>query len=389
MSGVSEYMLHLESLGLSGLKDAEVCNRHIDDYAIRDFISSKSKTKACSYCKARRTVSFEVLLTFIMRSILRHYTDAAEFMPYDSSEGGYLGPTYGPDELIDDIVGLDINSDQLREDIISCIDDRAWSDPETFHDSEREILYYHWHFFTEVVKHQSRYFFPVTKRFKTFTYKQNAFDILLEIGKQIKSFQMIRTIRQYHRFYRCRQHRTHDEVSSMKDIAAPPNDKAVQANRMSPSGISMFYAAFDETVAVSETLDLASKDKRFFTTGLFTNRKPLRVIDFTKLPRRVSMFDLKLAKSYNIVGFLHDFVNDLIKPISHDGAEHIDYVPTQVVTEYFRFFYSDVEKMNIDGVIYPSSRKKGEAACVLFLNHEESMEELKLDPSSLKTKVIP
>lgn len=140
MSGVMEEAEWLNSLGLTEIKETNVCWRHIDDYAIKAFIKKKSVDENCTYCNARKSVSFESLMLYMMPCIMNHYTDAAEFMPYDSEEGGYIGSTYSPDELIDDMVGLTINNDELREDIISSIDDRAWSDPNTLHDSEREKL---------------------------------------------------------------------------------------------------------------------------------------------------------------------------------------------------------------------------------------------------------
>lgn len=34
--------------------------------------------------------------------------------------------------------------------------------------------------------------------------------------------------------------------------------------------------------------------------------------------------------------FLREFVKSITLPVVHDGREHIEYVPTQVLTEYFR-----------------------------------------------------
>ena len=40
---------------------------------------------------------------------------------------------------------------------------------------------------------------------------------------------------------------------------------------------------------------------------------------------------------------------------------------TQVVAEYLRFIHKGPEDQPIDGILYPSSRQKGAAACVLFI----------------------
>jgi hypothetical protein len=67
-----------------------------------------------------------------------------------------------------------------------------------------------------------------------------------------------------------------------------------------------------------------------------------------------------LAPYFDLV-FVHAFARDLAKPITLDGREHIEYVPTQVVTEYLRF----VMPQSIDGILF-SSAQNGGVNCVIF-----------------------
>jgi hypothetical protein len=62
---------------------------------------------------------------------------------------------------------------------------------------------------------------------------------------------------------------------------------------------------------------------------------------------------------------MRDFVEDFTKPIERSDRAHADYVPTQVVTEYFRHVYRTDDNHQIDGMIYPSS-KTGDKAIVIF-----------------------
>ncbi|WP_146060416.1 RES domain-containing protein [Amycolatopsis sp. CA-128772] len=66
------------------------------------------------------------------------------------------------------------------------------------------------------------------------------------------------------------------------------------------------------------------------------------------------------SQRYDLV-FLHRFAADLGKPIALDGREHIEYVATQVVTEYLRFVSSNA----VDGILYRSAQNDG-VCCVLF-----------------------
>ena len=59
------------------------------------------------------------------------------------------------------------------------------------------------------------------------------------------------------------------------------------------------------------------------------------------------------------------FIEDFRKPVEKDGREHINYVPTQIVTEYFRSVVK-IGGGTVDGVRYRSSRRKDGICCVLF-----------------------
>ncbi|WP_165741461.1 RES domain-containing protein, partial [Pseudoalteromonas sp. Z1A6] len=69
-----------------------------------------------------------------------------------------------------------------------------------------------------------------------------------------------------------------------------------------------------------------------------------------------------------------DFIKDFTKPIERADRVHIDYVPTQIVTEYFRHILSKKESMKVDGVIYPSSKNKRHKAVVIFADNEQCVE---------------
>ena len=62
-------------------------------------------------------------------------------------------------------------------------------------------------------------------------------------------------------------------------------------------------------------------------------------------------------------------------------SEDIEYVPTQVFTEYIRHRYEDIEGNPIGGILYPSSRNPGGISCVLFIMNEQCV-----DKHSIKKK---
>ena len=375
----------MEEMGLSHILDRRICLAHIDDYAIKGLIRRESWNGVCSYCGRKKSVtSFNKLMPFIMKGIRNYYTEAVNFMSYDSREGGYLGETFDTHELIIDEIGLDSDNQNVINDIIDCIEDSAWTNPNTYYDSEGDILQYHWNDFKQVVKHKSRYFFSQPRRFKTEEYNRDVYKILDEIGKGVTSLNLLTHLPASTELFRCRQHEDAVHIMVANEIVSPPEEYAISHNRMSPAGISMFYCAFDSDTAKIETINVKNHQNSVCTSAVFKTNTRLSMVDFTKLPRLPSIFDLKAKKKFYLINFLQQFVRDLSRPIAHDGKEHIEYIPTQVITEFFRFTYA---KSAIDGIIYPSSRIGGKA-CVLFMDHEESLANLEFVNTALVREKI-
>ncbi|MGO8849847.1 MAG: RES family NAD+ phosphorylase [Mycobacterium sp.] len=144
-------------------------------------------------------------------------------------------------------------------------------------------------------------------------------------------------------------------------LGPAPIDKA-GANRMSPAGISMFYGATDIDTAVAEIG--AHSSHSWAVVGEFKAAEELRVVDLSNLPDLPSIFDTdeKAIERYDGVAFLHRFVKDLTLPIVLDGREHIDYVPTQVLTEYLRYSFP----APLHGLQFPSAQGSGHNVVLFF-----------------------
>jgi len=108
---------------------------------------------------------------------------------------------------------------------------------------------------------------------------------------------------------------------------------------MSPAGIPMFYGAVDGYTAVAETPTGRIEKSQIISVAEFVSVKEFWVVDLSTLPRIPSRFSETSRHERGAIRFLHDFVSDLSKPVKKDGREHIEYVPTQIVTEYFRHVF--------------------------------------------------
>ena len=132
---------------------------------------------------------------------------------------------------------------------------------------------------------------------------------------------------------------------------------------MSPAGISMFYGCADVPTVVAEIG--AHSSGRFAVVGEFVTTKPLRLVDLASLPPIPSLFDPDEREGFYELSFLHSLARDLSAPVVLDGREHIEYVPTQVVTEYLRW----LPDSRTDGILFASAQNGG-VCCVIFCGPE-------------------
>lgn len=365
--------------------DRFVCSNHFSDTAIKKYIKSHSNLGTCDYChdnRVRRVIALNDLSEFMTEAIGRYYDDAANWLGYDSAEGGYLGSTFDTYDILFNELELDIDDPKLQDDLYYSMPDTVWCHQDPYGLSQSEEMDFDWKYFKNVVKHKARYSFFYIKKVKDegfAEYTVNISDILTEIAGLISKYKLITTLSGGEVFYRCRQHNVKDEVAEARDIAAPPTANAIYSNRMSPAGISMFYAGFDTDTSVLETVDSTDVTNPYYTVGRFSSNNNIMVVDFSKLPVRPSIFDTDKQDDYHPITFLRKLVADLSQPVAKDGREHIEYVPTQIITEYIRYILSRKPKHKVGGIVYPSAKDLRKKACVLFLDNEETLKELKFE----------
>lgn len=104
----------------------------------------------------------------------------------------------------------------------------------------------------------------------------------------------------------------------------------------------MFYGALDVDTAIAETREPGNIGK-IMSMGTFKPVREITILDLARLPNILGVFNEAGRELIQPIRFLHPFADDISRPIAHDGREHIEYVPTQVVTEYVRQAFRDVD----------------------------------------------
>ena len=373
-------------LGMSIPNSTKVCSHHFDNYGLKEFVLRNADWGNCDYCNSKRKViAIADLLKFIGQQINYFYRSADdESISFESREGGYQGPVFDGYDLLEKIE-LDVDNDILRKHISTCFQNQMWCKKNPFDPFENKILLYNWNKFSETVKHKSRYVFFQTD-FNESYYDTPVHNILNRIGRIVEDLSLFKSIKIGTKIYRSRQHKNENDILSGKNITSPPNEYAKFSNRMSPAGISMFYGGFDSKTCYLETVDFKKiLDNPYYTTAYFKNNRVLTLIDLTKLPEIPSIFDESWGKFLYVILFMKDFIKDLSKDIARDDKEHYEYVPTQIVTEFFRYSFKAQNKIPVDGIIYPSAKNRDKNALVLFFDNKASLDVLEYEPLSKKT----
>ena len=79
-------------------------------------------------------------------------------------------------------------------------------------------------------------------------------------------------------------------------------------------------------------------------------RQPLTILDLTTVPQPSSKFNDEADERDARMDNLAEFVQRIIRPVIVDGNHPVDYAPTQIITEAFRWW----SKPKIDGIAYRS-----------------------------------
>ena len=190
--------------------------------------------------------------------------------------------------------------------------------------------------------------------------------MLSAIGDRIARMELFLTFPAHSTVYRARYCERDQFLRTPQELGPPPPERAVVANRMSPPGIVVFYAALDAETALLETATAPGR----FAVGEFRVLRALRLLDLTELPDVPGFFaSIPDSQPWGRLDaqFFSELVHDLTRPIARDDRVHIEYIPTQVVTEYCRMSFHHEHNIDpFDGIFYPSARNSGRPALVLF-----------------------
>lgn len=370
---------HMMEQGYNSSIDSSICPDCIDEDGIKAFINENCTTEitTCSYCNNTNveTCNMGRVVGYIHECIKTEWSDPAGVLPFESAEGGYQGEVLDTYDLLWQL-GVNVNDETILDDIANSIDQSHWSETNYFSLSPDKTLTYGWKSFCQFVISKSRYFFLSAPN-ESYDVNQhdemNPIEILDSVASIIKELNMLKELPTSQQIKRVRIVDDYTEATTASDLGSPPLEFCKMANRMSPAGIPMFYGAFDLETSIKETYEPEPSLTKKAVVGNFHPCRTLYLIDLSQEFKIPTLFDKDQTFRFE-KRFLYDFIKDFTKPIERADSAHIEYVPTQIVTEYFRHVLSKDSSMKIDGVIYPSSKNKKHKAVVIFADNEQCVE---------------
>ncbi|KRP85796.1 hypothetical protein AOQ72_03865 [Bradyrhizobium yuanmingense] len=352
-----------------------VCDKCFNDEDIQGYVQGMAEKKKCDFCgrvsKAPIAAPLGDVAEYIAERICSYYDDPANAgLPYESAEGGYQGVTYITLEVFDEM-GLDFprkGGERLRDELAERMPHELWSDAEPFRLSEHERLRFSWESFCDLIKHKLRYFFAQKARDEDdeILTPSQILRLIFSYAEDVNAFI---TLPKGTPLFRARHQAKGETFATAGTLGPPPVEVAVQTNRMSPPGIVMTYVADDRETALAETASAPGT----FAIGEFTTERDAVILDLTHLPQAPGIFaQIPESMEYDPrprLIFLRMLSEEISRPIARDNRIHIEYVPTQVITEYLRTAV-EVDGKKVDGIRYRSSRKNAGTAIVLFADRD-------------------
>ncbi len=353
-----------------GEVDGALCFEHIIDPALADRFTGHVDAIECSVCgrsggdSGPFAVRYEYLLGVVMETVRHFYADADAVLPWNSEDHALVGPQADTWEVVADVASGAF-APEVEDDVLSLLTDvigdgTSWTS--WMSDADTDDLDYAWDQFAQITRYGSRLVIAVGRpgdpptQLAAFLeqfvlYASDALGLVAELPAGT-------------RFYRGRLSESPRAIRKHSDDLGPAPEGRAAANRMSPAGIGLFYASADEQTAIAEIAGHGVEP--FAVIGEFSSTRATRVLDFTRQPPQISPFDLERREHARLGRFLAAFVRYISEPVIPDGRQHVEYAPTQVLTEYLRW----VPEPRLDGIALPSAQT-GRPTYVMFSSRDD------------------
>jgi hypothetical protein len=350
--------------------DDAVCPECFRDAGLKAFIKDHLESDTCTLCGKTSEDAIaapaDEVLQFFLEKVWDHYETADGNAPWDNEDYRYCVKTWSLYDLVFDEFQEVADYSTLKWLYEHLKDDGEYCERDWQVLSLGAALKSAWGQFSRAIKHETRFLFFVDGPDEDDgePYRVRPAEMLEALGNVIRECGLIRKIDAGTRIVRVRSHEADKTFTKVIDLGPPPENVAKSAGRMNAPGIVVMYGAFDAATALAE----ATSAEKAFSVAEFELLKDFLVVDLTHIPPVPSIFEDGPRES---LLFLRHFAKDVSQPFTPDTELHIEYTPTQVVSEYLRHRFRDKAGQPILGLLYNSTKHEGGVNLALFVESEE------------------
>jgi hypothetical protein len=375
VGSLKDWQLAHDEMGFSiGIGDAYrlVCDHCIDDPSLKLAVSRYGPIPQCDFCGAtgRHGLDVDRLFSFMASCIANEWEDPIRQVGWSRRDGGWVGVDVIDTWDLLEMIGDPFANDELRE-LFTASFDHEWCQRNPYSLAPHERLSFGWEQFCAYVRSENRYLFlrPGPRQ----TADPDSIDpseTLDEVGQAITNLghRLLRVLPTGSLLWRGRTHAATEHPATAAELGSPPSAQT-RSTRMSPAGISVFYAAEDLETVMRE---VAASTKPV-TTAAWTTARELVYLDLAHLPVTPGLFDMPGRPERPWLQFVHRFALEISRPTG--DAPEIDYVPSQIFTEYVRRVLPGPTGRQVEGIRFRSSLQPSGVCWVLFVSSDGCADE--------------
>lgn len=345
-----------------------MCLKHVVDYHLHTRLVGSEQDGPCVVCVREKltpegpVVNLHDIAQVVADAVLRSY-DHEGFVV----DGEQFQEPFNNEEVVSSVLEGSIDP-SVSETVASLIADlfpayETWFEP--FDIDAQAGIQFEWDDFETNVKHVTRLLSAPTGRRPLTPPEQNYQFVRSLLVLTEERAGLILTLDEGTELYRARVERDvrgleqRVRASPASELGPAPSDRA-SAGRMNAQGVPLLYVAGDEETACAEVASHSPYNDA--VVGAFVLQQPLRILDLTQVPPPVSIFAEMAEEPDRRLSSLGFYVERISRPVIQDGNHPVDYVPSQMLTEAFRWW----SEPQLDGIAWPSKVHDGGTNIVLF-----------------------
>lgn len=360
-----------------------ICHQCVEEPFLSSTIVTTGEIEVCSYCENEgHCWTIEQLADRIEKAFEEHYvrtsTEPDDWQQsllrdresdYEWDRNGepvreaIEGAARIPDEAVSDV--LEVLGERHDDFDTAAMGDECEFDADSYYeqkDSSDATWQYEWRYFERTLRTEARYFsraaadhlaavFGGIDQLGTSDGKPLVVDAgpgaPIEVLFRARVFQSEELLKEA----LCRPDR---------HLGSPPA-RAATVGRMNARGISVFYGATTQSVALAEVRPPVGS---YVALATFRIIRPIRLLDLSALENAVdggSVFDPTLLQRLERVAFLQSLGRKMTRPVMPDDQE-FDYLATQAAAD----FLATENDPTLDGILFKSTQSEEGDNIVLF-----------------------